>query len=403
MPLNIQPTTSQQRKLLFLETLLNTTDKVTKVSPHSINSGIAGGISKISGKAEKDIILALSQLFPDTAYSSELDQVAKNFGLATRFTSSGSSVYVRVVGTPGTTYTQGLNTFSSTTGIQFEMEDTSYVIPVSGFGYIKLRSLIQGSQTNIPPLSLTKVSPIPSGHRFVINESEGIGGRDIESDELFRIRIKDGPNILARGTLAMLEQVFMNINDKVLKLFYQGINSLGKVRIAIATQNGQNLSTPELEELIQEGNEYFCLTDNMPISTQFVGVELVNIEYEPIDISFRCSYDTSQNPDTIRQNIQVNINKYLDFRTFEPTQSKVEWDNLLQIIKNTTGIKYVPDQFFNPRSDININTHKLPRMRGFLMLDLDGNIIQDFQGNLNPVFYPSTPDFSLQQSILNNF
>jgi len=399
MSLNIKPTTSEERKLLFLETFFNTTSKVSKSSPHSIVSGIAGGIGKISGKSEKDIILALSQLFPDTAYSQELDQVASNFGLASRFTSSGSSLYIRVVGNPGTVYIQGLHIFSSNSGIQFEMEETTFTIPIHGFGYIKVRSLLQGETTNIKSLSLTRISPIPSGHKYLINESPATGGRDVESDELFRIRIKDGSNILARGTLAMLEQVFMSINQKVLKCIYQGINSKGKIRIAIVTQNGQALSNTELDLLLENSYEYFCLTDNKPIGVNYYGVELINIDYQPIDISFRCSYNG--NPDEIRQAIQININKYLDHRFFDPSKQKVEWDNLLEIVKNTSNVKYVPDQYFFPRTDIVVDTHKLPRLRGFLMLDLNGSIIQDFQGLLNPVYYPSTPDFSLQQSIIN--
>ena len=60
--------TSREKKNLFIETLLNTTDKISKVGPDSVLGGIAGGVAKVAGKAEKDIILAVSQLFPDTAY-----------------------------------------------------------------------------------------------------------------------------------------------------------------------------------------------------------------------------------------------------------------------------------------------------------------------------------------------
>jgi len=76
MSLNIRPSTSQERKAIFLQSLLNGTNKVSKVSSGSVLDGVADGVAKVAGKAEKDVILAVSQLFPDTAFSDQLDQVA---------------------------------------------------------------------------------------------------------------------------------------------------------------------------------------------------------------------------------------------------------------------------------------------------------------------------------------
>ena len=402
MPLQIRPTTSVERKLLFLETLLNTTDNVSLVAPASVLDGVASGVAKVSGKAEKDIILALSRLYPDTAYNSQLDQVALDCGIAPRFGLSSSSVYVRLTASPGTIYNQSLHTLQSSSGIVFQFEEPTITIGPFGFTYAKVRSVTQGKQTNVDPLTITKITPTPPGHIYVINESSATGGRDVESDELFRIRIKDGANILSRGTIAMLEQKFISINDKVLKCFYQGINNQGKVRIAIVTQNGVNLSNPELDALLLGASSYFAFTEHKPFGTSFYGVELVNITWQPFDISFRLDYDVSYNLDEIRKDIQINISKYIDFRNFDPSQQKVEWDNLLQIVKNTPGVKYVPDQYFFPSIDIIVDTHRLPRLRGFLMLDLNGNIIQNFSGTLSPVHYPNVADFSYQQTVLNN-
>lgn len=397
----IKPQTSREKKNLFIETLLNTTDKISKVGPDSVLDGIAGGVAKVAGKAEKDIILAVSQLFPDTAYGEQLDQVAANFGLAPRMTQLGSSTYIRLVGLPGTFYNKTLITISSNQGINFELEQ-DITLPVSGYTYAKIKSIQQGSKTNSPALTINKLTPAPSGHQYIINEVGAVGGRDQESDDLLRIRIKDGSNILARGTISMLEQKFMSINPKVLKIFYQGITGVGKVRLAIATQTGEDLNPTEITQLLEAGADYFCLTEYRPFGVStYYGVELVNIEYQPIDISFRIDLASSADPDTIRKNIQIKISKYLDFRFFDASRHRVEWDNLLQIVKDTEGVEYVPDQYFYPRVDIGVSTNRLPRLRGFLMLDLLGSIIQDLSGNLNPVFYPNTPDFSYQATVLN--
>lgn len=400
--MDIRPQSSKERKNLFIETLLNHTNKVSKVAPLSVLDGIATGIGKISGKAEKDVILFLSQLFPDFAFESQLDQVAQNFGIASRFTSSGSSVYIKIVGDPGTIYTQTLNTFRSTSGIEFQLEDTTFTISSFGWGYVKVKSLVVGKQTNVDPLTITTVTPQPSGHKYVINEVRADGGRDEESDELFRVRIKDGANILSRGTLSMLEQKLMSINQKVLKCYYNGITNSGKIRISIVTQNGVDLSTPELNQLVSDSYDYFCFTENRPFGTQFYGVEFVNVQWQPFDISFRLDYDNSVNLDDIRIEIQSRISKYIDFRFFDPSKQRVEWDNLLEIVKSVKGVKYVPDQYFYPNIDIGVDLHRLPRLRGFLILDLQGQILQNFSGTLSPIYYPAVSDFSYQQTVLNN-
>lgn len=402
MTTQIKPSTSQERKSLFLETFINNTNKVSKVSPNSIVDALGSGVAKVSGKAEKDINLAISKLFPDLASGDELDQIAANNGIALRFGALGSSTYVRLVGTPGTVYNSETTTISSVGGIQFELEQ-NITIGVAGYIYAKIRSLTQGLKTNVSPLSINRILPEPIGHQYIVNETYAMGGRDIEDDETFRIRIKNGPNLLAKGTLAALEQKFILINNKVLKLFYQGITGAGKVRIAVATQTGEALTQIELDDLLSQSNEFFSLTDYRPFGQAFFyGVELINISYLPIDISFRVELNSSYNSDDIRKKIQLSISKYFDFRFFDPLKQRVEWDDLLQIVKSTEGVVYCADQYFYPRADIGVNINILPRLRGFLMLDIQGNIILDFQGNLQPVFYPNAVDFNFQQTVLNS-
>ena len=399
MALDLRPSTSEERKQVFTEILLDKTDKVSKISDNSVLNGISYGIAKVSGKAEKDIVQALSKLFPDLAYGSHLDQVAQNFGISPRFGASQSSTYIRVVGDVGTQYVAGTHVFESSDGIQFDIENTT-TIGADGFSYVKVRSVDVGVKTKVKPATVTKVTPQPTGHRFCVNETQALNGRDQEDDVQFRQRIKDGANILARNTLSSIEQVFMKINSNILKVFYQGINTQGQKKLTIVTQNGIDLTTSELDELLQSGEKYFALTDYRPFGRQSYGVVLQNIEWQPLDVSFRCELYGSFNPDDVRIDMQVRIAKYLDFRTWESGVDKIEWDNLLQIVKNTRGVKYVPDQYFYPRVDTATDKNKLPRLRGFLMLNLNGGVINSGSGNLNPAYYPNEPDFSFWQTVL---
>jgi len=392
--------TIEELKQLFIEGLLNHTNKVTKVDNLSVLSGISYGAAKTSQKAIKDIALLEARVFPDSAYSTYLDDVAENNGISPRFTASGSSCYLRLVGTPGTTYVQFINTFTGDGGIVFDLEGT-VTIGADGYTYAKVRSQSSGVKTNVLGLAIKTVSPVPSGHQYVINEYKATGGRDAEDDNLFRQRIKNGPNILSRGTIAMLEQVFMKINSNVLRVFYNGIDSLGKVVLAVLTQNGISLTAAELNTLLLQGQEYFALTELKTFGTQTFGIYLQNQLFQPVDISFRVELFSSVNPDDVRKEIQIKFAKKYDFRYWDSTM-RVEWDDLLQLVKDTNGVKYVPDQWFYPNNDVIIDKNKLPRFRGFLMIDLAGHIISNSSGSLSPVFYPNQADFSYAQTVLTS-
>lgn len=401
MPLDIKPSNSRDRKKLFQSILLNKTNKVSKISDFSVLSGISAGIAKVAGKAEKDIFIALAQLFPDLAFSSQLDNVASLYGISPRLGATKSTTYVRVVGDPGTQYLQNTHVFENTEGVQF-VPEYDFTIGSFGFGYLKVRSVNSGKDTNVDAGTITKVNPQPQGHQYVVNEYKATGGRDIESDDDFRQRIIEGGNIFAKSTLTQITQVFQLNNPEILRVQYYGISPNGKNRLGITTVSGVLLTTQELNDLITQSSSMLSLSDSNPYGYQQHGVQLENIEYQPIDISFRVELFNNFNPDDIRRDIQISISKYLDHRYFDPINQKVEWDELLTIVKNTKGVKYVSDEYFFPKTDISIHREKLPKLRGFLMLDLNGNIIQSFTGDFSPSFYPAQPDFKYQASILRD-
>ena len=161
------------------------------------------------------------------------------------------------------------------------------------------------------------------------------------------------------------------------------------------------MTETELQELQERGKAYYTLTELNPNSQFSIGVELVNIEWQPVDISLRVRLNSNFNPIGIRKDMQNRINRYLDYRFWNLGQ-RVEWDDMLEIAKRTEGVEYVVDNFFYPNNDIPVNFPTLPRVRGFLLLDEDGQIISDGTQNLNPIYYPSNPDFSFHSTVLAN-
>lgn len=398
--LKITPSTSNEKSNLFIETLLNYTDKVSKVSPNSTLSGIGQGIGKISMKTEKDLIVSISQLFPDNSFDTVLDECARNYGVGPRLGSLGSSTYVRLTGVPGTNYQSTGTTLTSTSGVVFSLQN-DVTLGSEGFAYVKVVSTTQGNSTNVEPLSITRISPQPPGHQSVVNEYMSEGGRDQESDEIFRKRIKESFNLFATGTLKKIELIFSIINPKVLKVYNRGRQMDGKVTVGVSTQDGSLLSQSEIDSLKELSAPYLNLSDLQSYGRGgYRGVNIENQEDFTFDVSFRCIPELGYNIDEVRRQIQVSISKKYDFRTFNPFNDKIEWDDILDIVKRNPGIKYTYDSDFVPRADISVPWDKVPRLRSFLILDKNGAVLSNSGSSLSPVYYPNVVDEEYYKTLI---
>lgn len=387
----------EELKQIFLEIFLNKTDKVSDVSDDSVLNAIAYGNAKLTQRTLTNQAIIEGHIFPDSAYGEYLDNLAAIRGVAPRFGAVGSTTYVRVTADEGTSYIAGIHTFTSTSGIVFDLEESG-VVGINGYAYLKVRSQQSGLNTNVDALSINKVSPIPQGHISVINEYAATGGSDQESDTLFRERIKTNMNQMSRTTLSYLEQVFMKINPRVLRLHKGGVDSDGKFNLIVVSVNGQNFTTAEFDEILSKSEEYLSLSELLREGSGFA-LKLNNVDWLPVDIEFRADIDPAYDIDSVRRNIQIQMNKLFDYR-FWKYGDKIEWENMLYAAKNVEGVRYVPDTHFYPQADINVPKYRLPRIRGFIMRDLDGNIIEDNNGVLSDVFYPNEEDRSYQESVL---
>lgn len=384
-------------KLMFLEILLNKTDKINDVGEDSVLNGIAYGAAKVGQKCLVNQAVVEGHIFPDTAYGIYLDKLAAIRGVAPRFGAAAGSTYIRISASEGTTYFRDVHTFISTSGMTFSL-DEDVIIGVNGYAYAKVRCNQEGLDTNVDPLSINRVNPIPTGHIACTNEYRATGGRDAEDDDLFRQRIKDSVDQLSRTTLSYLEQVFMKINNNVLRLYKGGIDENGKLNLIVVSVNGQNFTDEEFNEILSRSEEYLSLSELLRSSTDFA-LKLNNVDWLPVDVEFRADIDPAYDQDQVRREIQIQMSKLFDYR-FWKYGDKVEWENLLFVAKNVEGVRYVPDTHFFPQADINVPKYRLPRIRGFVMRDLNGNIIEDNGRVLSQFFYPNEIDYSFQSSVL---
>ena len=390
-------TSVDELKQIFLEVFLNKTDKVSDISDESVLNGIAYGCGKLAQRTLANQAIIEGHIFPDTAYGDYLDQLADIRGVASRFGATASSTYVRVIADEGTSYMMGTHQFTSTSGIVFVPEE-NVIVGKNGYAYIKVRSLQSGLSANVDALSINTISPVPEGHISCTNEYAATGGRDKEDDDTFRNRIKESVNQLSRTTLSYLEQVFMKINNNVLRLFKGGTDSDGKLNLIVVSVNGQNFTDDEFNEILSRSEEYLSLSELLRSTTDFA-LKLNNVNWLPVDIEFRVDFDPAYDKDEIRRNIQIQMSKLFDYR-FWNYGDKIEWENLLYAAKNVEGVRYTPDTHFFPQADINVPKYQLPRIRGFVLRDLDGNIIEDNNGVLSEFYYPNEMDDSFDSTVL---
>ena len=384
--------TIEKLKSLIMELFYNKTTRVTSASDESvINAGFFGA-AKVGQKAMTDISLVESHIFPQYAYGINLDNAAALFGAPVRNGASGSSTYLLIRANAGTMYVTTTNIFSGENGVDFELTE-DFTVSVVGYGYAKVRSTSVGGVTNVNANTLLKVNPIPSGHIGVTNEYAATCGRDVESDDDYRLRIIEHPNITAQKTLTFLAEIFRTVNEDVLRVLNYGIDVDAKLTLAIVQQNGADLTTSELANLLDSTREYLSLADLSPSGVD-TGVKLVNPIWYAVGgdalsdtgIDFRVQIYDNIDPETVRRDIQIALSNYVDFRYWDWSRS-LQWADLLAIIKGTTGVKFVPDAYFYPSYDITVPLGQLPRIKKFVMRDLSGNIIFSNM-SLVSVFYP---------------
>jgi hypothetical protein len=386
-----KPLSIEALKEILSEIFFNKTDKVTKITDETVINADFFGTARIAQKAMKEIAVIEANIFPQNAAESELDSAGMLFSSITRNTSSISSTYLLIIAEPGTVYNQATVVFTGSSGISFQLEE-NFTVDDNGFGYAKVRSTDAGASSNIDANTITFVSPEPVGHIAVTNEFKATGGRDVESDEDFRSRIQAHYNIIAKTTLSYLTEIFRNYNSDILLLQNLGYDEEGVLNIGIVTQNGISLTTNELNELLDNTKEYFSLSD-LNKQGNVVGVKLVNTTYyivggDTTGVDFRVQLYANYSPDQVRKNIQIAMSQYLDPRNWL-AEATVQWDTLLRIVQDTAGVRYVPDEWFLPNSDELVPVNEFPRIKRFVMRDLDGNILADNNGVLSPVFYPN--------------
>ncbi len=376
-------------KALYVETFLNHTNKVSKISDLSVINAHAFGVAKLLQKDMKDTAVLESQLFPELSSGTYLDKAASRIGALSRYSSAGSSTYVLVIASPATIYIPGESFFVSNQGVNFDITEV-IVVGANGYAYIPVRSASVGSNTNVDALSINRVMNPPLGHINCTNEYAATGGRDIENDEDFKSRLSIFQQFAAKSSHENLLDNLINLDSDILDVKRAGYTEDGKILMSIVTCNGKYFTADELLAFESQLSSFMTLSD-IDDQAGVLGIQLQNIEWHTVGgssgVDFRIDINSGYSEVEVRKNIQLQLTKYFDFRFFK--KEKVEWDDLLQIVKSVQGVKYVPDEYFTPHTDNTIEKYKLPRIIKFIMRNMNGDILFNNSSVVLPIYYNS--------------
>lgn len=390
----IKPTSIEKLKQLYLEIFLSTTNKVSKVSPTSTTNAHAYGVAKLSQKILKDAAIIESNLFPNVGVGDQLDGIALNRGMPTRFAATGSITYVRILAEPTTFYEAGVVQFTGSHGVIFNLL-SDVTVDDTGIAYAKVQSVSTGASSNVNPLTLNSVINEPTGHEQCTNEYIATGGRDEETDTDMRARLINGFNLLATDTIEKYKQLFINAENSVLDILRGGYNQFNQYIFYVQSVNGYEYTQNELDNMAEQVLPYASFDDVEK------GIDVRNVSYKPIDVSFRCDLSPNANPDIARKNAQINVQKVFDYRNYNTKRTYIDYEDLLLAVIRTQGINRVYEDTFTPDSDIPPTINTYPRIRSFIMYDSDGNVISDTTGVLTPTFFPNEPNVLTQETLLS--
>jgi len=361
--------TIEELKTEFIIALRNNTNLVTKFTSTSVVNAWAYANAKLAQKLNKDIAYVEARLFPEFANSSVLDDISNLNGFPARGLTTQSTVILLFRGNSGTVYNAGFQVRTSS-GYIFTTND-NLILGVNGVGYVVATSVDFGEVVNVGANTITVlVSGAPTGHSSVTNLVRAKGGRDVESDFDYRRRLMGIENLLSKNTIAFYESLIQKFEPNVIRIYPVNHNpASGAFTLRILKNNAATFTSNELATLKTNIQQYVPMADS-----QTSKLNLDNWSFVEIDIVAVVKETGISSLQKIHEDAQINVQNYFNWSTWK-NGAKVEWDDLLEIIKNTTGVEKVLDANFLPRKDIEISLGTMPRLRNLVISNVAGSSI----------------------------
>ena len=397
--------TRDQLTEAFTTAFLSTNPTVTKVSPNSVYASLTSGIASLAQKTLKENALIESYIDPDQASGDRLNQIALQRGVPARqATGLASTVWARIVSIPPsednpTIYTTDM-VFTGSHGIRFRLQEGFTVTSGEGgaagdsrfFSYRRLVALSEGELTNVPAFTITRIEQPPAGHIAVVNDVPSFGGRDAETDDQLRYRIKNYANITAFNTIAKISILANAINDKVFRVYNLGKDATGKPLLGVITHNGEDLLSTELDALTEGVQSQVSLADSL--------ISFTNLTPNLIALSARLQLREGANAETVFNRVYTLIDSYLRDLVYRAETRLLDWVQLYNLITLDPDILTVSSDSFQPNGRIDLSDRRPVRLAAADFRDLNGNTLYDIQGGRFTTYYDEESDFNIARNFI---
>ena len=391
----------------FTRVFLSTNPSITKTSPNSVYTSLAAGIAALAQKTLKEHALIETYLDPDRASgvllgrdepgTDRLNRIAIQRGVPERQTEGMQSVvWVRIVAEDATIFTED-HVFTGDHGIRFKLADGGFTKGSSPFTYKRLVSEGVGVATNVTAFSINRVESPPVGFSFVINETPSVGGRDAETDDQLRYRIKNFANILSFNTITKIGFLANTANQKIFRVYDLGKNDLGEPSLGVITHNGAPLTPEELTTLSSIVRPQVALSDS--------NLTFVNLEPKSVELEARVQLTPNAVSADVFNRVQLLIINFFRELVYRGEANFLDWVQIYNLVALDPDILSVSSSGFLPNSPIDLSDRRPLQLTRASFLTLDGRspigtaTTLESAGGDSTLFFDADLDYSLIRRI----
>jgi hypothetical protein len=389
--------TAQDIEQELVQEFVSRNDTVTFLGIGGVIRGIFTSVALKLRELWNDTTQVKRKLFIDTCFGQDLDNYAAEKGIVRNGeTSAGALLLFK--GTAGTIISSGTIIYNPTSKAGYLIKETIEIGAVNpGFvqnGLINLsntslgdvawaESLVPGTKGKCYANQITEIN---IDGVTATNPAPTVGGKDRESDDEFKYRIKNYVKLLSQDTTRFYEALCYDLDNRILRIKpMKDGNSPDAVKIIIVTKNGVPLSDAELGILTQQ------IESSQKTYTK---VTCVNIQFTIISIEMRVKLKPINNSGTVDFDLYyVNmadiISKLFDWSKYN-FGPNIKLEDSYAAALTCPQTNYIDLQTFKMNgsiaTNINLNSNSLPYFQSLKITDMTARVTK-YNEQINQKFY----------------
>ena len=365
----------------LIQDLVVAQDEITYFGKGGVARSILHSIARRLAELWFDYGQKIKALFLGTSIGTDLDTYGENRGII-RLGACSSRVLLVFIGTGGTIVPEGTE-ITGDHGIVFKTScqlnmGTDGNLAFAGAALassVLAESVTKGVITKVAENTLnTLVNPI-AGVNTVNNPLPAYYGKDEETDEEYRYRIKYQISILNKTTQDFITEGCKEANEDICRVFTEKAIGENKINVYVIKRSGSYLTTSEKSYILSYLNDRWIILPQ---------IEILDLPVTNVDVSLKVRAMPGYTLEQLFINCADGITDYLDFRTWVLGED-VDSDDILQICLNAEGVDDIDVPNFIPGSNIEVDYNGIPMLRTMTMVDMD-NPSNSINLNLNPSY-----------------